>query len=310
MDEKTEIREALANSTLFGGLSREALEAVAGIARATTIPQDTIIGKMGEKGEVCCIIVSGRVRLSRPGKEGIEYVLGELGPGESFGEFNLLSNEPFPATVKTVEETRLILIVRDRFEPLMKKYPEVTAAVGKGLSLWLHKAGTIIESQTKLHSEPLPLRWRDLIIIVFISIFLGFAFNASNPKGIPFFQKSFADTAVSLIDPSDIYEKYQKGELIIVDATPSIFYEQEHIKKAMNLPLSTFDFMYDIRLGKTDKSKEIIVYGRTISEHYDEKVAEKLVIRGFKNVRILKGGLSAWKEKNYPVGREKHIAIH
>jgi rhodanese-related sulfurtransferase len=301
MDEKTEIRETLANSTLFGGLSPEALEAVAGIARAITIPQDTIVGKMGDKGKICCIIVSGRVKLTRPGKGGIEYALGELGPGESFGEFNLLSHEPFPATVKTVEETRLVIISRDQFEPIMKKYPEVTAAVGKGFSLWLHRAGSIIESQTKQQLEPPRFRWIDLIPIVVISVLLGVAFNASNPKGIPIFQKDFADAAVSFIDPSEIYEKYQKRELLIVDARPSIFYEQDHIRKALNLPLSTFDFMYDLRLAKTDKSKEIIVYGRTISEHYDEKVAEKLVIRGFKNVKIMKGGLSAWKEKNYPV---------
>ncbi len=150
--------------------------------------------------------------------------------------------------------------------------------------------------------EPPRFRWIDYIPIVFISVLLALVFNASNPTGIPFFQKSFADPTISFTNPADIYEKYQQGELLMVDATPTIFFEQEHIKNALNLPLSTFDFMYDLRLEKTDKSKEIIVYGRTISEHYDEKVAEKLVIRGFTNVKILKDGLSAWKEKNYPVG--------
>jgi CRP-like cAMP-binding protein len=301
MDEKTEIRDTLASSILFGGLSPEALEAVAGIAQVITIPQDTIIGKMGEKGKAGCIIVSGRVKLSRPGKGGLEYELGELGPGESFGEFNLLSNEPIPASAATVEETRLIIITRDQFEPIMKKYPEVTEAVGKGFSLWLQRAGSVIESQAKQQLEPSRFRWIDFIPLLVISVLLGVAFNASNAKGIPLFQKTFTDAAVSFIAPSDIYEKYQKEELLIVDANPSIFFEQEHIKKAMNLPLSTFDFMYDLRLAKTDKSKEIIVYGRTISEHYDKKAAEKLVIRGFEKVKILKGGLSAWKEKNYPV---------
>jgi rhodanese-related sulfurtransferase len=303
MDEKTEIRKTLAYSALFGGLSPEALEAVAGIARLATIPQGTTLGKMGDIGKVCCIIVSGRVKLTRPGKGGFEYELGELGPGESFGEFNLLSNEPIPASVRTVEETRLIIIARDQFEPIMKKYPEVTAAVGKGFSLWLQRAGSVIENQTKRQLEPSRFRWIDLIPMVVISLLLGVAFNVSNPKSIPFFQKSFDNASVSFNDPSEIYEKYQRGELLIVDANPSIFFEQEHIKKAMNLPLSTFDFMYDLRLAKTDKAKEIIVYGRTISEHYDEKVAEKLVIRGFTQVKILKGGLSAWKEKNYPVER-------
>jgi rhodanese-related sulfurtransferase len=301
MDEKTEIRETLANSALFGGLSPEALESVAGIARLATIPQGMVLGKMGDTGKVCCIIISGRVKLLRPGKKGREYELGELGPGDSFGEFNLLSNEPIPASVRTVEETRLVIIARDQFEPIIKKYPEVTAAVGKGFSLWLQRAGSVIENQTKRQLEPLRLRWIDLIPMVVVSLLLGVAFNVSNPKGIPFFQKSFVNATVSFIDPSEIHGKYQKGDLLVVDANPSIFFEQEHIRKAMNLPLSTFDFMYDLRLAKTDKDKEIIVYGRTFSEHYDEKVAEKLVIRGFTQVKILQGGLSAWKEKNYPV---------
>jgi CRP-like cAMP-binding protein/rhodanese-related sulfurtransferase len=301
MDDKTEIRDTLAKSVLFGSLSQEALEAIAEVALTMTISPDTTLAKMGDTGKVCCIIISGKVKLSRPGKAGLEYVLAQLGPGESFGEFNLLSNEPVPASVKTVEETRLIMISRDQFEPIMKKYPEVTAAVGKGFSHWLQRAGSLIERQTKLQFEAHHMRWIDFIPIVLISLIFAIAFNASNPKGIPFFQKSFADSAVSFVDPSEVYEKYQRGELLIVDANPTIFYEPEHIKNALSLPLSTFDFMYDLRLAKTDKSKEIIVYGRTISEHYDEKVAEKLVIRGFEKVRILKGGLSAWKEKNYPV---------
>lgn len=302
MDEKTEIRDTLAKSHLFGSLSQEALEAVAEVALTMTIPRDTILGKMGDTGKVCCIIISGRVKLSRPGKGGLEYELGQLGPGESFGEFNLLSSEPIPASVKTLEQTRLIMISKDQFEPIIKKYPEVTAAVGKGFSHWLQRAGSLIESQTRLQTESHRFRWIDFIPLVFISVLLAFGFNASNSRGIPFFQKSLADPAISFVNPAEIYQKYQQGELLMVDATPSNFYEQEHIKDALNLPLSTFDFMYDLRLEKTDKSKEIIVYGRTISEHYDEKVAEKLVIRGFKNVKILKNGLAAWKEKNYPVG--------
>jgi rhodanese-related sulfurtransferase len=57
----------------------------------------------------------------------------------------------------------------------------------------------------------------------------------------------------------------------------------------------------DMSIGQTDKSKEIIVYGRTISKRHDEEVASNLVARGHKNVKILKGGLDAWKKKHYPV---------
>ena len=301
MDKKTEIKDILAGSHLFGSLSPEAIEALAEIAQDVTVPPNTILGKMGDRGSLCCIIASGRVMLFRPGEAGVEYELGRLSSGDSFGEFNLLSSEPISASVKTVEETRLITISKDQFDPIMKQYPEVMAAVGKGFSRWLQRAGSVIERQTKLQVDPPRLRWIDFVPIIGISLLCALAFNASNPKGIPVFQKSFSNAAIAFVSPEEVNKRLPKEDLIIIDAMPSIFFEQEHIKNALNLPLSLFDFIYDMKLDKIDKSKEIIVYGRTISEHYDEKVAEKLVVRGFKNVKIIKGGLSAWKEKHYPV---------
>ena len=44
-----------------------------------------------------------------------------------------------------------------------------------------------------------------------------------------------------------------------------------------------------------------MVFGRTISQRHDEEVASNLVARGHKNVKILKGGLDAWRKKHYPV---------
>jgi rhodanese-related sulfurtransferase len=94
---------------------------------------------------------------------------------------------------------------------------------------------------------------------------------------------------------------HQKGETLFVDAMPSNFYDKEHIPEAVNLPLAIFDIMYMMALSQEDKEKEIIVYGRTISKRYDEQLAAKLALRGHKNVRVLEGGLSAWKKKGYPV---------
>ena len=59
--------------------------------------------------------------------------------------------------------------------------------------------------------------------------------------------------------------------------------------------------MYDLNLGQVDKTKGIIVYGRTISKLYDEEVAKKLVARGHRDVKIMTEGLNAWKKNGYPV---------
>jgi 3-mercaptopyruvate sulfurtransferase SseA len=49
-------------------------------------------------------------------------------------------------------------------------------------------------------------------------------------------------------------------------------------------------------LSDVDKSRKIIVYGRTVSGKYDVEAANKLTLRGHKNVSILKGGTGAWKK--------------
>jgi 3-mercaptopyruvate sulfurtransferase SseA len=67
------------------------------------------------------------------------------------------------------------------------------------------------------------------------------------------------------------------------------------------MPVAIFDIMYMMVLSQEQKQREIIVYGRTISKRYDEKLANKLAVRGHKNVKVLDGGLSAWKDKGYPI---------
>ena len=82
---------------------------------------------------------------------------------------------------------------------------------------------------------------------------------------------------------------------------PPVSTSQEHIAGAVNVPSDLFDLVYLMDLSHTDKEKEIIVYGRTISSLYDEQVASKLRLRGHKNVSTLAGGMSAWEKKGYPV---------
>lgn len=119
MAEKPDILTTLAESHLFGHLNPEVLKAISGIVQEVVVPPNTRLGTLGETGRSCCLIVSGRVKMFRTGQAGTEVELVQLGPGESFGEVALLSDEPLPASVKTVEETRLIMISKDRFDPIM-----------------------------------------------------------------------------------------------------------------------------------------------------------------------------------------------
>ena len=96
-------------------------------------------------------------------------------------------------------------------------------------------------------------------------------------------------------------KKHEAGEALFLDARPSNFYDKDHIKGAINLPVGIFDIMYLMELGEAEKDKEIIINGRSFSTRYDDEVARKLKLLGHKNVKILDGGLSKWKKKGYPV---------
>jgi rhodanese-related sulfurtransferase len=200
-----------------------------------------------------------------------------------------------------VEETRLILIPSNLFKTNMRKNSDMMASVGKRVSLCFHKEGSTLEYDADRQLTTPRLTWIEYLLIVGLSVVCALIFNRSNFKGIPIVPKSLIDESVSFESPSVAFDKYKKGETLFVDAMPYSFYEQEHIAGAVSLPMEIFVFMYDMSIGQTDKSKEIIVYGRTISKRYDEEVASNLVARGHKNVKILKGGLDTWRKKHYPV---------
>jgi rhodanese-related sulfurtransferase len=183
----------------------------------------------------------------------------------------------------------------------MRKKFVMIASVGKIVSLGFYKAGSTLRCDANRQFAAPLLTWVDYLLIIGLSVLCALVFNGSNFKGIPIVPQSLMGEAVSFESPSMAFDKYKKGETLFVDAMPHSFYEQEHIAGAVSLPMELFVFMYDMSIGQTDKSKEIIVYGRTISKRYDEEVASNLVARGHKNVKILKGGLETWRKKHYPV---------
>ena len=195
----------------------------------------------------------------------------------------------------------LIEIPRDKFEPILMKYADVIHALGKGISQNVNRSIPGMEKEVSRHFLAPYISWLDLVIIVGLSLVFALGFNAANQKGVPLFPKTTLDEAISFVSPLTAFEKHNNGQSLFVDAMPTNFYEQEHIPGAENLPLNLFDFVYELTLANVDKEKEIIVYGRSISRRYDEDLANKLSLRSHKKVRILKGGLNAWKKTGCPV---------
>jgi len=294
-------KRKLSETAVFRDMPPEMVEEIARVVENRVLPPRTKIFERGDPGDSFWVIESGMVRVFRSDNEGVEITLSRLGSGQSFGEMALLTGEARSASVETLEETRTLVLTKEQFDQVLKSHPEVSLTFIKQLSGWLKRDEQALETEAKRLVAPPKVSWFDFVLLIGVSVLFALVFNQTNPNGIPLFQDLPSKKAVPLVPLSKAAEEYKKGETVFVDAMPANFYEQEHIRGAVNMPLPLFDIVYMMTFGEEEKNKPIIVYGRTISKLYDLEVANKLILRGYKNTRVMEGGLRDWKKKGYPV---------
>lgn len=107
----------LAATPLFGILNEEMLQQLARLAKLKDYPAGTPISQQGDREHSLYVIASGRVRVvgRAPDARAAEILLGELGPGEVFGELSVIDDLPHSATVVAVNRTRCLVLGQEEF---------------------------------------------------------------------------------------------------------------------------------------------------------------------------------------------------
>jgi CRP/FNR family cyclic AMP-dependent transcriptional regulator len=126
------VAESLKAVSLFAGLSPEALDALAESCIVRTYAKNTVVVTEGEKSDSLYVILAGRVRVFVSDDDGKDIVLNVQGPGEYFGEL-ALDEGPRTASVATVEQTRLAVIVNDVLRGFLASHPDAALALVRGL---------------------------------------------------------------------------------------------------------------------------------------------------------------------------------
>jgi CRP-like cAMP-binding protein len=297
-DEK---KKTLSETAVFRDMPVEMLDEISRVVEDRMFPARTVVFKRGDPGDSFWVILSGKVRVFRSDDQGVEITLSELVPGQCFGEVALLTGEARSASVETLEETQALVLTKEQFERVLKSHPEVSLTFIKQLSGWLKRDEQALETEARRMATPPRMSWFDFVLLIGISVLLSLVFNASNPNGIPYFQELPSKAAIPSITLSAAVEEYKQGHTVFVDAMAAGFYKKRHIKGAVNMPLALFDIVYLMTFDEEDKTKKIIVYGRTFSKLFDLEVAKKFAEKGYKNTRVLEGTLSDWEKKGYPV---------
>lgn len=116
-DEKLELLKRI---QLFSRLSGRELLRLGELADEVDLPSGRVLMREGERGEEAFVIVSGSAAIERNGR-----VFANRSTGEILGEIALVDGGPRTATVRLVEDSRLIVLGRRQFQALMDEYPDV-----------------------------------------------------------------------------------------------------------------------------------------------------------------------------------------
>lgn len=279
------------------------------VGREVAVPSGTCIVKQGEAPNHFYVIKSGRLRVFRETADGIRTHLTELAPGDYFGEVALVTGQARTASVEAIEEAHLLQITKEEFDSVLDHNPQLARHIIQQLANWLVTGDRRLEQEVVHQVKLRQVSWFDYLLTVGLSIVFALVFNLYNDNQIPLIQGWGEHDAVAEVTLNQALEAYRQGQTLFVDARKNSFYEQRHIKGALNLPVVFFELMYPMfqfsltQMGAST-DKPLIVYGGTVSRRFDLELARLLKDKGFDRVAVLRGDYQAWP-RAFPVEEGK-----
>ena len=147
-----------------------------------------------------------------------------------------------------------------------------------------------------------------IIVITMSSIVFSLILNVIRPNGIPLLAKELAvaeeieyDSAIEprilAITLDQALELYQKGT-IFVDAREPEYYQEGHIRGALNFPFF-LDLVFKLA-SLQGKNAPLVLYCSGDECGSSEDLAYELQDEGFSNLLVFKGGWTAWESSGHP----------
>ncbi|WP_296493451.1 patatin-like phospholipase family protein [Rhodoferax sp.] len=118
----TDYPERVLNQYLQRMLSDVDAEAIALLRRHLQwfeVAAGEALMRQGEPGDAMYLSISGRLRASVRGDDGVEHMVREMGRGEIIGEMSLYTDEPRSATVVAIRDSLLVRLAKSEFASLL-----------------------------------------------------------------------------------------------------------------------------------------------------------------------------------------------
>jgi CRP-like cAMP-binding protein len=102
-------------------------------------PAGSFVFRKGQPGEALYVVLSGEVRIF-DSVDGAEIEIARIRPGDFFGEMSLLLDTTHTKNVQAVQDSELLVLMKDSFRRLLDSKPDLAALVQKRLEERLAEA--------------------------------------------------------------------------------------------------------------------------------------------------------------------------
>ena len=133
---RTHLAEVL--TAWFGALDTDTFHAIERELRWVHLAGGEVLFREGDTGDAMYLVVSGRLAFAREGAT--DHVLGDIGRGESVGEFAVLTEEPRSATVIAVRDSDLVELPKG----LIERHPRLMTVLARSIARRAQAASTSV----------------------------------------------------------------------------------------------------------------------------------------------------------------------
>ncbi|MBT8357720.1 MAG: cyclic nucleotide-binding domain-containing protein [Desulfobacterales bacterium] len=125
--------------SILQGLSVSELAAVASVTEMVAYPIGETVIKEGDSGDTMYLIIKGEVAVIQTQGVSSEIEVDQIGEGDYFGEMALLDDIARSATIRTKQESHLLVLHKLEFTEIVREYPQIALQISKELSRRLRK---------------------------------------------------------------------------------------------------------------------------------------------------------------------------
>jgi signal transduction histidine kinase len=143
--------DELRRVSLFADLATEDLEQLCQMARTVSVDSGELIFEEGSPGDALYVILDGELEVAKR-QDGQDVVLAVRRAGELVGEMSLLAQAPRSASVRTLRESRLLVISQTAFQTLLSCSPSAHLMILRTVTSRLRSTESMLVQNDKMAS--------------------------------------------------------------------------------------------------------------------------------------------------------------